>query len=561
MRCAHYTGRIAFRVAAMRVCITIDTEFSIGGAFADAARRPIGAPMVECAVAGKSHGLGFLLDCFQRHGVQATFFVETAQRFHFHKTDPMHALARQIADAGHEVQLHVHPCWAVFQHEDWFERVRAQPRQDDFVGRSMASTQELLRHGQAAFADWGLPAPQVFRSGNLQYDDVLYHALAAAGIPYSANIGLGVFDGGLPEYRLYAGRHVRHGVVECPVLTYRDWGSHLKSLAVTSNSFAEMRYLLERAEAAGIEQVVLLTHPFEYVRGDAPDTWRRHAFNQSRMERLCAYLGAHPMRFQTCGMAAAASQPLTPASSRNPLLSGRPWQAVSRVAAQTLYSHYDRYALASRSSQPPSSSLSPSSPFSGAGYRQPKAPTFEYAWSEIAWRHGTWRGAVRAWLAHVELRAGRLETFRLRHPQRVRRIVFVCLGNICRSAYAHRIAERLGMHAVSIGLATTSGAPSPEAAQQAAQRCGEDLSTHRATDFYDFDPQPGDLFLTMEIRHAHELQRRLIHRSDVQIALLGLWCNPPYPHLHDPYTLSDAYFELCFTRLRQAVHNLQRSLA
>jgi protein-tyrosine phosphatase len=177
------------------------------------------------------------------------------------------------------------------------------------------------------------------------------------------------------------------------------------------------------------------------------------------------------------------------------------------------------------------------------------------------WRsHGTWRGAVRAGLALLDLRAGRLAAFHLRHPEQVRRVVFVCLGNICRSAYAQRVAESLGLPSVSIGLATSTGARSPDTALRAAQRCGEELGAHRATDFRDFEVLPGDLFLAMEVRQAQELQHRLIARSDIQIALLGLWCAPQMPHLHDPYTLSDAYFDLCFMRVRQAVCNLHRAL-
>ncbi len=174
--------------------------------------------------------------------------------------------------------------------------------------------------------------------------------------------------------------------------------------------------------------------------------------------------------------------------------------------------------------------------------------------------HGSWRGAVRVLLARLALRCGLLATFHLRHPQRVRRVVFVCLGNICRSAYAYRVAASLGMSSASIGLSTCTGAASPESALRAAQRCGVDLSTHRATDMRDFEVLPGDLLLAMEIRHARELRRRLAGRNDVQIALLGLWCTPPAPHLHDPYTLSDAYFDQCFARLRQAVHTLHHSL-
>jgi protein-tyrosine-phosphatase/peptidoglycan/xylan/chitin deacetylase (PgdA/CDA1 family) len=518
----------------MRVCITIDTEFSIAGAFADPARQPVGAQMVRCEVGGRSQGLGFLLDCFRRHGVQATFFVETAQRYHFND-DPMRALATQIAAAGHEVQLHVHPCWAVFQYPDWPQRVRQQPRQDDLAGRDVASTLALLRHGQATFAEWGLPPPRVFRAGNLQYDDNLFRALAAAGIPYSSNIGLGIYNAGLTSYQLYAGRHRRHGVVECPVLSYRDRGVHLKSVAVSSTSFAEMRALLEQAYAAGMELVVILTHPFEYVQsGDEGfRQLRRHALNQARMRRLCAYLAAHAQRFQACGMAAAASQPATAISSHNPLLRGRAWRAACRIATQAVYDRYGRWML-----------------------RLDRAS----AALRIDRQHGTWRGAVRAWLARIDLHGGRLAAFHLQHPDRVRRVVFVCLGNICRSAYAQRVADRLGMDAVSIGLSTTTGASCPESALRAAQRGGEDLSTHRATDFRDFEIQAGDLLVAMEIRHAQELQNRLIARHDIQIALLGLWCDPPMPHLHDPYTLGDAYFDRCFARLRQAVHGLHRTL-
>lgn len=182
---------------------------------------------------------------------------------------------------------------------------------------------------------------------------------------------------------------------------------------------------------------------------------------------------------------------------------------------------------------------------------------------QLEQRYGTWRGAVRLLLALVALRCGLLLAYRLRQPRRVRRVVFVCLGNICRSAYAHRVAASVGMPSASIGLSTCTGAASPDSALRAAQRRGIDLGGHRATDLRDFDLLPGDLLVAMEIRHARELRRRLAGRDDIQIVLLGLWCTPPTPHLHDPYSLSDAYFDHCFARLHQAVlalhHTLKRS--
>lgn len=178
----------------------------------------------------------------------------------------------------------------------------------------------------------------------------------------------------------------------------------------------------------------------------------------------------------------------------------------------------------------------------------------------IARRYGTWRGAVRAALALLQLRTGQLASFHLQQPHRVRRVVFVCLGNICRSAYAQQVAERLGMMTVSIGLSTTTGASPPQSAVRAAKLHGYDMTRHRATDLHDFEVLPGDLFLVMEVRQAHALRRRLASYIDVEVALLGLWCEPKMPHLHDPYTLSDAYFDRCYTRLDQAVAMLHKAL-
>lgn len=189
-------------------------------------------------------------------------------------------------------------------------------------------------------------------------------------------------------------------------------------------------------------------------------------------------------------------------------------------------------------------------------WRRPFAPLSAF----IDRRYGTWRGAARVLLARLEMAAGRLSGFRLRRPHRVRRAVFICLGNICRSSFAEQVAARLDMTAASAGLSTQTGAASPDSALRAARRHGYDMSTHRATDLSDFEVRPGDLFLVMEVRQARELRRRLGPRTDVEVVLLGLWCSVPMPHLHDPFTLSDAYFDQCFGHVRQAVRGLQRAL-
>ncbi len=175
----------------------------------------------------------------------------------------------------------------------------------------------------------------------------------------------------------------------------------------------------------------------------------------------------------------------------------------------------------------------------------------------IARNHGTWRGAVRTLLGQAEYLLGRL-----REPTRIafapERLVFVCLGNINRSAFAEQVARGLGARTSSIGLATTTGAPAFELALRTAPRFGLDLGAHRATNISDYQLLPGDLLLVMEVRHVHRLIARGVPAR--QIALLGHWASPHRIHLHDPHTLSAAYFNTCFGLIQSGVQGLVAEL-
>ncbi len=164
---------------------------------------------------------------------------------------------------------------------------------------------------------------------------------------------------------------------------------------------------------------------------------------------------------------------------------------------------------------------------------------------------GTWRGAIRLGLSYGEVLTGQAALHRPA-DSKVGRIVFVCQGNICRSAFADVRARQLGLPTTSFGLATRSGFPADPAAQRAAAALGVDISDHRTTARADFAARPGDLLLAMETRQLRQIA------ADGDLArvprdLLGSWATPPVPHLHDPYHLSDAYFLTCFARIESAV--------
>lgn len=169
---------------------------------------------------------------------------------------------------------------------------------------------------------------------------------------------------------------------------------------------------------------------------------------------------------------------------------------------------------------------------------------------------GTFRGLVRHILAALELMLGRLRHFGRAPVPASGRLVFVCLGNINRSAFAATLAKQIGETAASLGLSTTSGAAAtPQAIKEASAR-GVDLHAHAATNFTDFNALEDDLYFVMEVRHARRLVQLGIPPG--RIYFLGRWASSPRVHVHDPHTLSDAYFATCFRVIDGAVRALVR---
>lgn len=171
--------------------------------------------------------------------------------------------------------------------------------------------------------------------------------------------------------------------------------------------------------------------------------------------------------------------------------------------------------------------------------------------------YGTHRGLVRLLLADLEYFLGRWSPDTI-DPPRVKRLVFVCLGNINRSAFAEAVAAQQGARTASLGLSTSTGSPAFHKAIETAAKFGCDLAAHRTTNISDFQPEEGDLFVTMEIRHAKQLLA--LGYPPEFVTLLGFWAAPQRVHIHDPYTLADEYFPTCFSVIHTGVLNLVEQL-
>ena len=139
------------------------------------------------------------------------------------------------------------------------------------------------------------------------------------------------------------------------------------------------------------------------------------------------------------------------------------------------------------------------------------------------------------------------------------RLVFVCKGNICRSAYAEAVTRSMGKESVSCGIDTKDGLPANDHAICEAASRGVDLREHKTTSIKSLTLKDNDIFIAMEPWHAEFISREF--GNEQKCSLLGLWGQPVNPHIQDPYGTSDEYFSNCFTYIEKSVNEIARKIS
>ena len=146
---------------------------------------------------------------------------------------------------------------------------------------------------------------------------------------------------------------------------------------------------------------------------------------------------------------------------------------------------------------------------------------------------------------------------------RARTILFVCLGNIIRSAFAAELLRsrslgRADVRIRSAGLDATTDGPAHPTAVQCARRFGVDLSAHRTHRLDRSDIEEADVLLAMEIDHVVEIHRRFPqHRHKVY--LFGC-LNDDAQDVADPVYAPNDVFEACFERIDCGVRRIVEML-
>ena len=176
----------------------------------------------------------------------------------------------------------------------------------------------------------------------------------------------------------------------------------------------------------------------------------------------------------------------------------------------------------------------------------------------LAARYGSRRGYIRTIWYRIRYMLGGYSDFKQIDWGSVDRVVFVCKGNICRSAFAEAVARSHGIHAVSCGVDTRNNFPANDDAIITAGTKGINLDGHRTLAIQSLDFRKNDLFIAMEPWQAERVMKDFGCAN--RCSLLGLWGTPVSPHIQDPLGAPEMYFNNCFSYIERSVNEVARKI-
>lgn len=146
-----------------------------------------------------------------------------------------------------------------------------------------------------------------------------------------------------------------------------------------------------------------------------------------------------------------------------------------------------------------------------------------------------------------------------RNLTKINKIIFVCKGNICRSAFAEYLMKSITISKLfsieSCGLNVDKRMPAPFATIITAKKFGLDLGCHLSKGWEMCELEDADLILAMEFWQYRKLVELFPNKKE-NIALLLEFA--PFPenllcNINDPYGQSEKTFEKCFSKINRSI--------
>ena len=153
----------------------------------------------------------------------------------------------------------------------------------------------------------------------------------------------------------------------------------------------------------------------------------------------------------------------------------------------------------------------------------------------------------------------------------VKRVLFVCTGNTCRSIMAQGLMEsflkRAGIDSVSVesaGVFAISGVSPTRETQSVLRQIGVECSTRRAQPVTAELVRDADLIFVMEQFQSDEVLRRFPETKGRTHLLKPYGLRPDelfgHSNIPDPIGKPLEVYEVCFAEIREAVERVAKSL-
>ncbi len=144
----------------------------------------------------------------------------------------------------------------------------------------------------------------------------------------------------------------------------------------------------------------------------------------------------------------------------------------------------------------------------------------------------------------------------------MQKIMFVCVGNICRSPMAEGLLrdyfKKNNIEAVctSTGIGALSGSPAQEHSQEIMHENGIDISKHVAEQISNYSIMAADLILVMEEGHK-KIIMKMCPQARGRVFCLGKWRNID---IDDPYKQDKSKFVECFNLISNCLEDWEAKL-
>ena len=148
------------------------------------------------------------------------------------------------------------------------------------------------------------------------------------------------------------------------------------------------------------------------------------------------------------------------------------------------------------------------------------------------------------------------------------KIMFICTGNICRSAMAHWLLEEKlkenrinNIEVYSCGIYAQNGdIPTYEAKKVMKDEYGIDISKHRAINIYDSDIEQMDLILCATNIHKMEVKNRYPQLKEKVFTMKEYAKCDDNIDIKDPWGYSIETYKKCISEIQECIDSILLNL-